>query len=263
MSPLSLSKLHQQVSHLIPKLDKLLLDNYSQTNRVSFKSTDQLSISIVTQLDSQIEKSLKKDLKQILPEAGFIGEETGLDLQPDYNWIIDPIDGTLNYASRVPNFAISIALWHRNEPVYSLVSFSAFQEIIHAIKDKGIYLNNQLHQLLAQISPKPFIVYSAVGNTALVNEVYNQIVKLTRSPRNFGSCVFHGAYTALGRINAGVFINQALWDIGAITLLAQEAGLTVKYLSPAPDLTHDDLKKYQYSLVLGPEKLVNQLNIKI
>ncbi len=257
--PLNLKQLHRQVVKLIPHLDKILLDNYSKTNQVSFKPTDELSISIVTQLDSQIEKSLKQDLKKILPEAGFIGEETGLDLKAEYNWIIDPIDGTLNYASRIPNFAISIALWQQNQPIYSLVSFPAFKELIYALKGEGLFLNDQPIKHLEPISPKPFIVYSAVGHTDLVKEIYNQIVDATNAPRSYGSCVFHGAYTALGRINAGVFINQALWDIGAITLLAQEAGLTVKYLSSPPNLAKDNLKKYQYSLVIGEKKLAENL----
>lgn len=260
---LDLNQIHQQVVKLIPSLNKILLDNYQKTNQVSFKSTGQLSISIVTQLDSQIENSLKIALKKILPEAGFIGEETGVNLQPKYNWIVDPIDGTLNYASQVANFAVSIALWHKNQPVYSLVSFPVFQEIIYAIKDQGIYLNNQPVKLKASISPKPFIVYSAVGNTKLIQEVYQQIVNLSPSPRNFGSCVFHGTYTALGRVNAGVFINQALWDIGAIILLAQTNGLTVQWLSPQPDLSKDNLKNYQYSLIIGPQELVKKLAIKL
>jgi len=60
-----------------------------------------------------------------------------------------------------------------------------------------------------------------------------------------------------------VFMNQALWDIAAIVLLAREAGLAVKYVSKPPDISGDDLKNYQYSLVIGQEKLANDLAGKL
>ena len=98
-----------------------------------------------------------------------------------------------------------------------------------------------------------------MGNSQDQVRIFQTILKYTSSPRSYGSSVFHGAYTALGYIDAGVFINQAIWDIAAIILLAQEAGLTVRYVSSPPDLTRDDLKKYQYSLVIGPGKLAANL----
>jgi len=263
MFKISLFNIHQQVSSLLPSINHLLVTNFFKTNKVSFKSTNQLSISVVTKLDSQIETSLKSSLTQILPGSGFIGEETDLDLKPEYNWIVDPIDGTLNFASHISSFAVSIALWHKNEPVYSLVSFPMFNETIYAIKGKGIYLNNRPIKPRAQISPKPFIVYGFVGNSELVKKIYSQIVDIANNPRSYGSCVYHGSYIALGRINAGVFINEALWDIAAIILLVKEAGLNIKYLNSAPQLDKDNLKAYQYSLVMGSKDLVEKLTLKI
>ena len=244
---------------MIP-INRLLVKKFSLPKKVSYKAggIDHLGTSVVTETDPQVEKILKQKLTAILPGSGFIGEETPIEVK-DYNWIIDPIDGTLNFASQVPIFACSIALWHKNEPIYAHVSLPLTQKTIHALAGQGLWLNNQRVKPVKKTTQKLFITYSNVGNSQDQVRIFQTILKYTSSPRSYGSSVFHGAYTALGYIDAGVFMNQALWDIAAIVLLAQEAGLTVRYVSPPPDLTRDDLKKYQYSLVIAQEKLVANL----
>lgn len=256
----SLSKIHQQVSEVMPAINRLLIKKFSQPKKISYKpgGIDHLASSIVTETDKQVEQILKSKLLKILPESGFIGEESAV--QPkEYNWIIDPIDGTLNFANEIPVFACSIALWHKNQPVYSYVSLPLSAETIHAFKDEGIYLNGRRVKLIKKNQQKLFVAYSVVGDKAVNKNIFEKVLDVTTSPRTYGSCVFHGVMIALGRIDAGVFVNQALWDIAAIVLMAREAGLTVKYISSVPDITKDNLKNYQYSLVIGPEKLAGQL----
>ncbi|MCX6816833.1 MAG: inositol monophosphatase [Candidatus Beckwithbacteria bacterium] len=259
MSELSLSKIHQQVVKLIPSINERLRLGFSKTNKVSYKTSPQLSVSVVTHLDSQIENFLKKALKKILPQAGFIGEETGVNVRPEYNWIIDPIDGTLNFANKIPVFAVSIALWYKNQPVYTLASFPISNEIIHALKSGGIFLNQKKIKPKFNRLKQKLLVYSMVGSAEEKQAVFAKICHVSSVPRSYGSCVFHGVNIALGRIDAGVFVNQAVWDIGAIILLCQEAGLTIKYTSAPPNLGTDNLKTYQYSMVIGSENLANQL----
>lgn len=258
----SLSEIHQQVVKLLPSLNELLLKNFHCGIDIQQKGGDQPSVSVVTHLDKKVENILSQELTKILPEAGFIGEETPLAAKTEFNWVIDPIDGTLNFGSHIPIFAISIALWQGNEPIYSLASLPIQNEIIHAIKLGGLFLNGIKQKTTDKKFIKSVITYTCVGGRDLVNQVIDQITAVSPAPpRAYGSCVFNGVSIALRRIDAGVFINQALWDIGAITLLAQEAGLSCQYISPAPNLAKDDLKKYQYSLVLGPAKLTNELTL--
>ncbi|KKQ01420.1 MAG: Inositol monophosphatase [Parcubacteria group bacterium GW2011_GWA2_36_24] len=211
----------------MPSINRLLLEKFTRPKKVSYKSggIDHLGTSVMTETDREVETILKNKLLKILPGSGFIGEETKLDVK-EFNWIVDPIDGTLNYANQVPVFAYSIALWHQNQPIYALVSLPLTQETLHAISGQGIWLNGK------PVKPAK---------------------KTTK----------HGAQIALGRIDGGVFMNQALWDIAAIVLLAQEAHLAVKYLSKQPNISADTLKDYQYSLVIGPEKLANELADKL
>lgn len=248
----------------MPAINRLLIKKFSLPKKISYKpgGIDHLASSIVTETDKQVEQILKAKLLKILPSSGFIGEETAVEVK-DYNWIIDPIDGTLNFANQLPVFACSIALWYQNEPIYSLVSLPMTTEILHAFAGGGIFLNGRQVKQLKKNTQKIFITYSNVGNSQDQVRVFQSILKFTSSSRSYGSCVFHGAQIALGRIDAGVFINQALWDIAAIVLLGQQAGLAVKYISREPNISRDGLKNYQYSLVIGPEKLARDLATKL
>ncbi len=257
---IDLKAIHEQVSSLMPQVNDLLLEKFTRPKKISYKAggIDHLGTSVVTEVDRQAEEILKSKLPSILPGSGFIGEETDINVQ-EYNWIVDPIDGTLNYANQVPVFACSIGLWHKNQPVYSLVSLPLTGETIHAIDGQGLFLNGKPVKPAKKTTKKIFLTYSCVGDAALQNQVFAAVTKFTSSPRFYGSCVFHGAQIALSRIDGGVFVNQALWDIAAIVLLAQEAGLTVKYISKQPNISVDTLENYQYSLVIGLEKLAEDL----
>lgn len=259
-----LKKIHQQVSQIMPAVDRLLIKKFSLPKKISYKAggVDHLATSVVTETDKQVEAMLKSKLLKIFPGSGFIGEESAAEPK-EYNWIVDPIDGTLNFANQIPVFACSIALWCKNEPVYGFVSMPLMKESIHVIAGQGIWLNSRRVKPAGKNPRKIFVAYSVVGDKAVNEKVFGKVLTVTTSPRAFGSCVFHGAQIALGRIDAGVFVNQALWDIAAIVLLAQEAGLAVKYVSKMPNFAADDLKNYQYSLVIGPEKLTKDLAAKL
>lgn len=244
----------------MPEVDRLLVKKFVLPKTISFKAggVDHLSTSVVTDVDREAEAMIKGALTKILPGAGFIGEESEPDVK-EYNWVVDPIDGTLNYANQIPVFACSLALWHKNEPVYAYVSLPISGEALYAFSGQGLFLNGKKAVLPKKTAQKIFLTYSSVGDKKLQARVFEKVLRFTSSPRFYGSCVFHGAQIALGRIDGGVFINQALWDIGAIVLLALEAGLTVKYVSQPPDISRDILKNYQYSLVIGPKKLATDL----
>lgn len=256
---LNLKQIHQQISNLMPAVNRLLVKKFSLPKKVSYKTTGgHLGTSVVTETDKQVEEILKQKLKAILPGSGFIGEETSAEIK-DYNWIVDPIDGTLNFASQVPVFACSIALWQENQPVYAYVSLPLATETIHGFAGQGIYLNSQPVKPMPKTTEKLFLTLANAGIVDDLRKGFTAISQFTSSPRLFGSCVFQGAQIALGRLDGGLFLNQALWDIAAIVLLAREAGLTVKYISHQPNVSADDLKNYQYSLAIGPEKLAGDL----
>lgn len=248
----------------MPAVNTLLVKKFVLPKKISYKAggVGQLATSVVTDVDQEVENILRQKLTQILPGSGFIGEETPTDVH-EYNWVVDPIDGTLNYASQVPVFACSIGLWHKNEPVYSYVSLPFSMETLHAFVGVGAWLNGRRIKLKPSQRQRLFLTYTAVGDKATVAGILDKVLEFSPAPRHYGSSVFHGAQISLGRIDGGVFMNQALWDVGAITLLAAEAGLSVKYISKEPDIAGDNLKGYQYSLVIAPEKLAADLAARL
>ena len=128
----------------MPAINRLLVEKFTLPKKVSYKAggIDHLASSVVTETDKQVEKLLKTKLLKILPGSGFIGEESEAEPK-EYNWIVDPIDGTLNFANQLPVFACSIALWHQNQPIYSLVSLPMATETLHAFTGGGIFLNGR------------------------------------------------------------------------------------------------------------------------
>jgi len=264
---ISLTAVHQEVSRLLEKTDQLLLQYFSGKKQVISELKTRYLEGLVTQADKQVEAIFKEALKKKFPQIGFIGEETGLNEIKDYNWIVDPIDGTMNFAHKIPLFGTSIALWKNNQPIYGVISLPMQKEIVHAFKGKGIFLNNKKITLKDKSGNKPknkrFVLLAtpAVGEDRL--EYMRKILTVASYPRGYASAVFQGVTVALKRVDAFVIINLALWDIGAILPIAQEAGLHCQFISPRPDIHDPDVRAYKHSLIIGEKTLVNQLIPKI
>jgi myo-inositol-1(or 4)-monophosphatase len=97
---------------------------------------------IVTDTDVEVEKYLRKYLYNILPQAGFIVEEGKSEMLGEYNWAIDPIDGTKYFAAQVPLCFTQVALLKNNEPVISFIYNPFSKQLFHAIQGQGAYLND-------------------------------------------------------------------------------------------------------------------------
>ena len=134
-------------------------------------------------------------------------------------------------------------------------------ELIHAKKNHGLYLNNQKHLSKPSVTAK-FLVYSHGSFDKERYEISNKLKKIIPYPRYFGSCVFNGINIVLDRVDCAIFTKLAIWDIAAIILFAKEANLYYQFISKPPDVNHPNIKSYQHSLVIGPKNLTKSI-IKI
>jgi myo-inositol-1(or 4)-monophosphatase len=255
---ISLAEVHQEVSRLLEKTDKLLLQYFSGEKQVISEVKTRHLEDLVTQADKQVEAIFKEALKEKFPQIGFIGEESDPTDIKDYNWVVDPIDGTMNFTYKIPIFGTSIALWKHNQPVYGIISLPVLNQTIHAIKNQGIYLNGQKYHSTRFLSDS-FVVFSSGGHSEQRLKVLNQLLGIVSLPRSYACSVYQGLLSILRRAKAGIFLKNAIWDIGAIVILAQEAGLELKFISPWPDLKAKGLKDYQHSLVIGEADLVKKI----
>lgn len=184
---------------------------------------------VVTDVDRRAESLIIDRLHQAFPDHGFLGEESGDSGSGDYRWIIDPIDGTLNFSRGYPHFCISIALAYGDEPVTAVVLDPVRNELFSASANGGAWLNGSPlqvsnctaleHALLGVVFPKP-------GSPLLAGflPVMTRALNVAGGVRRSGSMVLDLAYVAAGRLDGFWELGMKPWDIAAGALLVREAG---------------------------------------
>lgn len=257
----SFQTIHTAVLPVMTEAGGYLRQLFQENLSLETKGGIQLSTAVVTRADREIENLIKAKLTELFPKIGFIGEESPLEEIQEYNWILDPIDGTLNFGSHLPLYGISLALWKDNEPLYAIIAFPELDEIVWAGKGKGLFLNGTRVRVDHFPTEKPTVLYSHVGADKDKLKILGGMIKNGFSlPRYFASTVFSGASIALRKAHAIICLNNGLWDIAAVYLCIQEAGLTCAWLSTKPQLKKKyQLKEYRWSLIMGDKKTVTQL----
>lgn len=120
---------------------------------------------VVTDTDTEVEEYLRKALYRILPQAGFIVEEGKTELLGEYNWTIDPIDGTKYFASQVPLFFTQVALLKNNEPVLGFIYNPVSRQLFQAVKGKGAWINDKKVEKREERPLSSSIVHFDLGPT--------------------------------------------------------------------------------------------------
>jgi myo-inositol-1(or 4)-monophosphatase len=200
-------------------------------------------IDLVTQTDIEVEKYLQEHLQTLSPTTNFLSEEsTPTGELKDMTWIIDPLDGTTNFAHGLFPVAISIALWCDNRIALGLVYIPTTQEMFTAIQGSGAFLNHSP----IQVSQENILENSLIATgfpydiDERLDEVlspFQKVLARARGIRRMGAAAIDLAYTACGRFEG--FYEQGLkpWDTAAGWLLVQEAGGMVTEFSPERPFT--------------------------
>lgn len=188
---------------------------------------------LVSYVDKGAEKIIVQSLLPLLPGAGFITEEETLTKSSqEYNWIIDPLDGTTNFIHGVPTFSISIALSYKNELVLGVVYEINREECFTAWKNGGAFLNKKP----IKVSSTPDFASSLLAtgfpfrSSDFLDEylaVLKTLMQSTRGIRRIGSAAVDLAYVACGRFDCFFEFNLHNYDMAAGILLIKEAGGTV------------------------------------
>ena len=185
--------------------------------------------NIVTSNDVKVQEFLIDKLKQLLPESSFYCEENNIkDLSKDYIWIIDPIDGTTNYAHHIPITAISVALEYKGEIILGVV-FNPYQNTLYqAEKNKGALLNGKpIH-----VTNHPFnksVLYTAFSaydktKSPKIFDFLKTIFPEVNDIRRTGSAAFEISSIGAGRGDLFFELKLSTWDYAAASIIIQEAG---------------------------------------
>lgn len=202
-----------------------------------FGEVEQLQVSkkgpadFVSVADTKAEKTLRAELSKARPEFGFLMEESGATAgtDPRHRWIVDPLDGTLNFLHGIPHFAISIALERDGEIIAGLIYDPVRDETFAAEKGSGAYMNDRrlrvsgrkrlLDSLLA--TGIPFV--GRARHPAYL-AMLEAVVDSTAGVRRFGSAALDLAYVAAGRYDGFWETGLSPWDIAAGLVIVREAG---------------------------------------
>lgn len=185
---------------------------------------------LVTQADKECEQKIIEMISEKYPEHSFLGEETGrADKESDYLWIIDPIDGTVNYAHRFPQFCCSIGLYYKGEAVLGVIYAPCDNELFYAQKNQGAFLNGQKISVSKISELKRCLL--ATGFPALKDEAlrknldyFKTFLGKVQAIRRPGSAALDLCYVACGRLDGFWELGLSPWDTAAGAIILQEAG---------------------------------------
>ena len=194
--------------------------------RVEHKGVNDL----VSYVDKEAEKIIVNKLSQIFPEAGFITEEgTNTTQAEEFNWVIDPLDGTTNFIHGVPIYSVSIALMERNEVVLGVVYEVNLHECFYAMKGGGAFCNDTRIKVSGAKTLSESLIATGFpySNFDLIDKylaALKSIMKSSHGARRFGSAAVDLCYVAAGRVEGFFEYNLNSYDVAAGTLIVEEAG---------------------------------------
>ena len=187
--------------------------------------------TLVTDADRNIEKMLRNRLSVLAPNWSFLGEEGGLVGDPDAPcWVIDPIDGTTNYARDIPLWCISVGAVHQGRPIFGMIAVPEIGEILWAVEGQGAYhLKNGQTKRLRVRDHLPLQQEDLLASNTTVERVLD-FSQVPCRLRNFGALAYHLTALARGSIVGNIAHYHKIYDVAAGLCICFEAGCEARYL---------------------------------
>ncbi|GJQ79603.1 hypothetical protein Trydic_g16445 [Trypoxylus dichotomus] len=188
-----------------------------------------------TYKEKTVETKSVEGLSQHFPDHKFIGEETASSgkqstLTQAPTWIIDPIDGTMNFVHGFPHSCISVALFISSEPAVAIIYNPLQQQLFTAVKNKGAFLNDQRIRVSGEKSLSNALIMFECGTSRdperldVLYKNFQLLVPQVHGIRSLGSAALNMAMVAMGGADAGFEYGIHIWDIAAGELIITEAG---------------------------------------
>lgn len=188
--------------------------------------------SMVTEADLEVDRLVHDAVTAVWPGHGVVSEETShLYAGDDYTWVVDPLDGTTNFANGLAYWGSSIALLHHHEPLLAVMDFPLLQQRFSAVRGHGAYLNGQPLAVRppSQLHGNQFFTADSRAYRFLE-------VRLPVKARILGAATYDIAAVAAGVSVACIETTPKVWDLAAAWLVAQEAGAVAGTLFDGPSL---------------------------
>ncbi len=204
----------------------ILKEKLGKLNRIDYKG----AFNLVTEADKASEEKIISIIREAFPDHQILGEESGeLKSNSKMRWLIDPLDGTTNYAHTYPFFCVSIGFEDDGKMLFGLVLNPVSGELFHAEDGKGAYLNENVircssvrhlsESLLATGFP-PDSINADASNIA----EFHKLTDICHGVRRDGSAALDLCYVASGRLDGFWEFKLSPWDLAAGTIIVREAG---------------------------------------
>ncbi len=196
----------------------------------------------VSSADKRTEKILIEELQKAHPEYGIITEESGIINRSNINnrWIIDPIDGTMNFLNGVPQFAISVGYEENNEIKCGVILNPITNEMFCAEKGNGAFLNNSRIRVSnkKKLEDALLVTGGPKKNSNIKEKIFSEYINISKkvsNVRKFGSAALDMAFVASGRFDAYWQRELNYWDVAAGIIIVKEAGGFVSFFEDDKD----------------------------
>ncbi len=250
-----MDKIYEKIKELIVECGKLLLnvdyDNIDIQNKEGINN-------LVTGYDFLIQNKLKEELLKLIPDAGFIGEEEDCNnnINNKYVFIVDPIDGTVNFARNIKLSAISIALLKDGFPIFGVCYYPYTNDLYEAIKDNGAFLNGKKISVSNRKLKDGILLCGCAPYFGDLREksltIQKKFAMVASDYRRFGSAVIEICSIANGGAELYFELKLMPWDYAAASLILEEAGgkittmdgKNIQYFEPTSIIASNGVEDY-------------------
>lgn len=215
---------------------KIIRKAYGRAHNIRKKS----AVSLVTETDMAADRAIRRIILKVFPDHGLMTEEqAAVESRSPYRWIIDPLDGTTNFAHQIPLFGVSIGLEYQGDIILAGIYNPILNELFFAEKGKGAFLNGKrirvsktgsmIDSLLVTGFP-----YDRQKKARFYLKFVQAFMQRCRGVRRLGAASIDLAYVACGRFEAYWEFNLKPWDMAAGKLIVEEAGGKVTNFEGGP-----------------------------
>ena len=248
----------KEIEFIVIKAGEFILKNFGKVKKAYFKGKR----NPVTKVDKESEEKIKKYLKKKFSDIPFLGEElTPDEILQDLYWLVDPLDGTVNFFHKFPIFCVSCALMYKKEPLIGVVYDPVRKELFSACKNKGAFLNKKRIRVSNTKNLSKALLstgfYYEFENTPDTNvEHFIDFLYSAQGIRRTGSAALDLCYVGCARLDGFWELYLKPWDTAAGSLIVKEAGGRVSKFDGS-EFTPFDKE------ILASNKILHQSMVKI
>ena len=183
----------------------------------------------VTEVDHEAEQAIIRTLREAYPDHSILAEESGASGRSDYQWIVDPLDGTTNFLHGFPQYAVSIALRHKGIVTQAVIYDPSRNDLFTATRGRGAYLNDQRMRVSKRVQLRSSLIgtgfpFRQFDHLDVYVAALREMMRGAAGVRRAGSAALDLAYVAAGRLDGFWEFGLSPWDMAAGALLITESG---------------------------------------